>query len=642
MAMTDRSVSVVGLGSIGGGMAQRLLDAGFRVTVYNRTPAKAAELVAAGARRVESAAEAAGSDTVLLSLSDEEAVESVLFGQMVDQLSPGAVLIDTSTVSPGYARDAASRLGRHGVRRVEACLIGNPEMARAGELRVFVAGEPADIAAARDVLDALGRHGILELGPPGRASALKLAFNLLLGVQTVALSEAVSFAEAGGLDRDLLLTAIMKSGWRSPMLNFRAEFMRTRRYEPAGFRAALMAKDLQLALQEAGAGGLDLPLTGRAAQRYAQVIAAGRGDKDAAVVVERLAGDGHRKAPSPAGAGPAAEQPAPTPYEYLRLGTAFCGSKILLTALELGLFRLLADGPLSEPQVRERLGLHPRGSRDFLDALAAFGLLVRSGGGYANSTGAHRYLIAGRPEYVGGFLERANQMLYPAWGRFTEALRTGEPQSEFSDAEPYDRMSKDPEQLRSFLGMMDTMNGPLGPELARALPWAEYESVVDVGGARGNLLAALTRAHPHLKATVFDLPEVAPFFDEHMAALGQAGQVRFQPGNFFTDPLPGADVVVLGHVLHDWAPRERIRLVEKAYHALPPGGLLAVYDPMLDELRPSAMNLVISLDMLLTTRGGAEYTPAECRDWLSAAGCTDLTAVRLGFADTLVSGRKPR
>ncbi len=335
-----------------------------------------------------------------------------------------------------------------------------------------------------------------------------------------------------------------------------------------------------------------------------------------------------------------AEGSQPNPYEYLRLGTAFCGAKVLLSALELDLFTLLCDGPATELQIRHRLGLHPRGTKAWLDSLVALGVLERSGERYRCSPGARRHLVPGEPGYVGGFLERADQLLYPAWGRFTAALRTGSPQSTAGLDEPYTTMCNDPAQLRAFLGMMDTMNCPLGRELAGCVRWQEYASVADVGGARGNLLGAIVRAHPHLEATVFDLPPVEPFFHEHMGQAGLAGRIRFRPGDFFSDPLPEADVLVMGHVLHDWAPQERRLLVKKAYQAIRPMGALLVYDPMLDECEPNLVNLIISLDLLLTTRGGAEYPPAECRSWLEEAGFSADPPRRLGFSDTLIVGHK--
>ncbi|GAA1858762.1 methyltransferase [Asanoa iriomotensis] len=344
-----------------------------------------------------------------------------------------------------------------------------------------------------------------------------------------------------------------------------------------------------------------------------------------------------RTSGDPAGNGAA---PGDHPGRFLQLGTAFCGAKILLGALELGLFPLLRKAALTEPEIREQLGLHPRGTRDWLNALVGFGVLEYDGQRYHNAAGTSRYLIKGQPGYVGGFLERADRMLYPAWGRFTDALRTGEPQSTDEEGEPYDTMITDADQLREFLGMMDAMNGQLGPQLAETFDWSAYGSVVDVGGARGNLIAPVAKAFPHLDAGVFDLPHVEPFFHEHMATLGLDGRVHFTAGSFFTDPLPRADVIVIGHVLHDWSPEQREALVAKAYEAVNEGGVLLVYDPMLDEEQPNLINLVISLDMLLTTRGGAEYAPGEARSWFEKAGFTVVDQRPLGFSDTLIVGRK--
>jgi len=281
-----RRVTVIGLGSMGSGMAAALVAAGQPITVFNRTAAKAEPLVKAGATPAASVGEACdGAEVVLLGLADESAVDNVLFAEAVGRLKPGAVVIDTSTVSPTFARNTELRLAASGVARVEACVLGNPQMALAGRLRVFAAGRESDVDDVRDVLSKLSQE-VRYLGPTGRASALKLAFNLLLGVQVAGLAEAVAFAEGAGLGRDLLLDAIDNSGWQSPVLSFRTGFMRHRKYSPAGFRATLMRKDLTLASEQARADGVELPLVDAAVARYDDVLAAGRGDEDAAVVAE--------------------------------------------------------------------------------------------------------------------------------------------------------------------------------------------------------------------------------------------------------------------------------------------------------------------------------------------------------------------
>ncbi|MEV7546101.1 methyltransferase [Streptomyces sp. NPDC089915] len=326
-----------------------------------------------------------------------------------------------------------------------------------------------------------------------------------------------------------------------------------------------------------------------------------------------------------------------------RIGIAFAQAKVVLSAIELDLFTVLAAGPATEEALRERLGLHPRASRDFLSALVSFGLLRKDGDTYTNAPGADRHLDKAKPEYAGAFLERANRMMYPAWSGLTGLLHTGEPQlaGREDQAAAFERMMADPAHLRNFLRMMDAVSGPLGPHLAAAFDWSGHHSVLDVGGARGNLVAQVLAAHPHLTGGVFDLPAIAPLFDEHMAGFGLGERASFTGGDFFTDDLPEADVVVTGHVLHDWTPAERALLVKKMAAAVRPGGALLIYDMLLDETPGDPWNTLISLNMQLITNGGSEYTLTECAGWLADAGLELAGTVPLGDHDTLVIARKP-
>jgi SAM-dependent methyltransferase len=335
------------------------------------------------------------------------------------------------------------------------------------------------------------------------------------------------------------------------------------------------------------------------------------------------------------------ETPALTPTALIELGTAFRSAKVLLGAVELGLFTVLADRPLTEPEIRDRLGLHPRGSRDFLHALVRLGLLESDGERYGNGDAADRHLVRGRPGYVGGFLQRADRVLYPAWGNFIVSLRTGESQIEGrGDDNMFARLYRRPDQITDFLAMMDALTGTVGPELSRRFDWSRYGSVLDVGGGRGNLAAVLVRDHPHLRACVFDLPPVEPVFSAHMADLGTEGRVHFRGGDFFADPLPPADVLILGHVLEDWTPERRRLLVRKAFEAVDPGGALLIYDPMLDGLRSPLPNLLTSLTMLVVTHGGSEYSIDDCRGWLREAGFAEPSVATLETNDTLVVAHK--
>ncbi|MFE1753260.1 NAD(P)-dependent oxidoreductase [Streptomyces anandii] len=287
--MSKPQLAFIGLGNMGAGMARRLLDTGHTLTVHNRTASKAAPLVQAGARLADAPERAAaGHQLVLLSLSDDKAVDEVLFGRVVPVLQPGAVIVDTSTVSPGYARTAAERLAARGLRRVEACVVGNPLQARKGELRVFVSGDPADLYEVRPVLEAIGSE-VVHVGAPGTAASVKLILNLLLGAQVASLAEAVAYGTAAGLDRDQLIGVISGSGFSSVVMRFRAELMLKHSYEPAFFRAELMEKDIRLALEAAAGFGTSMPVLDTVRERFAAVVAAGDGDKDASVLVEHRA-----------------------------------------------------------------------------------------------------------------------------------------------------------------------------------------------------------------------------------------------------------------------------------------------------------------------------------------------------------------
>ncbi|MFI1395508.1 NAD(P)-binding domain-containing protein [Streptomyces sp. NPDC020681] len=282
---TDR-IAFIGLGNMGAGMAHSLIDAGNALTVYNRTAAKTEPLAEAGATVAANAAEAAaGRSVVVLSLSDEPAVEDVLFGQIVPVLAPGAIVVDTSTVSPAYAKESAARLSAAGLRRVEACVVGNPFQAREGKLRVYTSGNQDDIDEVHALLHTIGSE-VVHLGEPGTAATIKLIFNLLLGAQVASLAEAVAYGIEAGLDRDRLLGAIAGSGFSSVVMRFRAELMRKSSYEPAFFRSTLMEKDLRLAIDDAGLAGVRLPVLDTVRASFAAAVAAGDGDKDASVLIE--------------------------------------------------------------------------------------------------------------------------------------------------------------------------------------------------------------------------------------------------------------------------------------------------------------------------------------------------------------------
>jgi precorrin-6B methylase 2 len=311
-----------------------------------------------------------------------------------------------------------------------------------------------------------------------------------------------------------------------------------------------------------------------------------------------------------------------SPALIMQIGMGFWSSKTLLSAVELGVFTTLAEGPQDLEALSARLELHPRSARDFLDALVALGLLDRQDGRYANTPATDQFLDKSKANYIGGVLEMANARLYASWGSLTEALRTGRPQGDVKDApDPFVTLYADPAKLRGFLGAMTGVSLPTAHALADVFPWAEVASFVDIGCAQGGLTCVVAAAHPHLVATGFDLAQVRPVFEEYVAGKGLADRVRFRAGNFFEQALPEADVLVMGHILHDWDLDQKKMLLAKAYEALPKGGRLIAYDAIIDDdRRQNAFGLLMSLNMLVETSGGFDYTAADCIGWMREAG----------------------
>ena len=333
----------------------------------------------------------------------------------------------------------------------------------------------------------------------------------------------------------------------------------------------------------------------------------------------------------------------PTPDQIMQVGLGFWASKTLLSAVEMEVFTELARRPQSGEDLRDRLGLHSRSSRDFLDALVALGFLERDGGVYRNTPSTDLFLDKQKPSYIGGILEMANQRLYRFWGGLTEALRTGQLQNEakLGDAPFFQALYADPGRLKGFLAAMTGLSHGANLAIARLFPWHEHETFADIGAAQGDLAVQIALANEHLTGVGFDLPEVEPVFRDYVERHRVGERVRFVAGDFFADELPRADVLVMGHILHDWGLDEKRTLITKAYEALPPGGALIVYETIIDNDRSSnAFGLLMSLNMLIETERGFDYTAADCMGWMSDAGFTSTRAEHLVGPDSMVIGLK--
>jgi hypothetical protein len=340
---------------------------------------------------------------------------------------------------------------------------------------------------------------------------------------------------------------------------------------------------------------------------------------------------------------PSAESTSVTPDGILQLGTGFWASKTLLSAVELGVFTELAQGPLDAETLRRRLGFHERAARDFLDALVSLGLLERENDCYANTAATGHFLDRNKSTYVGGLLEMFDRRLYRFWGALTEALKTGRPQNEITRGGPdlFASIYGDPAALKTFLSAMTGLSLAAAHELAELPLWEEHRTVIDIGAAQGGVPVVLGQRHSHLSGGGFDLPPVRPIFESYVRANGLSDRLRFYPGDFLRDPLPSVDVLIMGHILHDWDVATRRALIEKCLAALPKGGRLVVYDMMLDdERRRNTAGLLMSLNMLIETPGGSEYTGAECIGWMRETGFVDAGLIPLTGPHSAVVGIK--
>lgn len=334
---------------------------------------------------------------------------------------------------------------------------------------------------------------------------------------------------------------------------------------------------------------------------------------------------------------------AVSPEHILQTGLAFWASKTLLSAVEMEVFTELAKGPEDLQTLAGRLGLHPRSSRDFLDALVSMGFLERDGDKYSNTASTDLFLDKHKPSYMGGILEMANRRLFGHWNHLTTGLRTGLPQNEAAHGGPdvFSQLYADPDRLKVFLRGMTGVSRGANLAIAAKFPWSQYKTVVDAGPAQGDLLTQVLLKNSHLLGLGMDLPEVAPIFEEYIEAHGLSSRVKFVPGSFFEEPLPRADVVMMGHILHDWGMDEKKALIRKAYEALPEGGAFLAYDAIIDDQRrENTFGLLMSLNMLIETNSGFDYTGADCIGWMKEAGFRETRIEHLVGPDSMVIGIK--
>jgi hypothetical protein len=324
------------------------------------------------------------------------------------------------------------------------------------------------------------------------------------------------------------------------------------------------------------------------------------------------------------------------PSHIMQVGMGFWPSKTVLSAVELELFTHLGAESMTGEEIGERLGLHTRAVHDFLDTLVALRFLERDGDGtdgrYRNTADTAAFLDKNSSHYIGGMLEMCNARLYRFWGDLTEALQTGKPQNEIKHTgKPmFEELYSDPMRLEQFMAAMAGISFGNFQALAEKFDFSSYETVCDVGGATGQLCMILASRHPHLRCISYDLPVVAPIAEKAIAAAGLTERVTAASGDFFADPLPRADVITMGLILHDWNLDRKLQLIRAAYEALPEGGAFIVIENLIDDARrENAFGLMMSLNMLIEFGDAFDFTGSDFAGWCREAGFQDVEILPL-------------
>lgn len=311
----------------------------------------------------------------------------------------------------------------------------------------------------------------------------------------------------------------------------------------------------------------------------------------------------------------------------MEVGLAFWPAKVLLSAVELGLFTKLGKTSMTGSELQNALGLHPRSNPDFFDTLVALKFLDRDGDGpdsrYRNTEETALFLDRGSPAFMGGILEMANARLYSFWGNLTEGLQTGKPQNESKNGGEgvFEELYREPERLEQFMDAMAGISTGNFMALAEKFDFARYRTLCDVGGAAATLSMIVAQRHPHLKVTSADLPPATAIAAKKIEAAGLSDRVSAASIDFFKDDFPKADVITMGMILHDWNLENKMMLIRKAYDALPDGGAFIVIEALIDDARrENAFGLMMSLNMIVEFGEAFDYSGADFDGWCKEVG----------------------
>lgn len=320
----------------------------------------------------------------------------------------------------------------------------------------------------------------------------------------------------------------------------------------------------------------------------------------------------------------------PSPAAILQMGTAFWASKVLLTAVQFELFTQLAKQPnQTAKDIKSKLDLKctDRNTYDFLDCLSGLGFLKREGlletSRYSNTTDTDIFLDKAKPSYIGGILEMQNEQGWNVWAKLDQGLKTGLIQHDVKDngENIFGFINNNPEMFKKFVDGMTGVQMGNFIALAQKFDFSNYKTLVDAGGSAGVLSVMVAKHNPHMNCTTFDLPALESMATETIQKFKMADHVKVMNGDFFKDGLPKADIITMGNVLHDWDEGTKIKLMKTAYDALPKGGAFIAIEHVIDnERKENVFGLMMSLNMLIETGDGFNYTFDDFSKWAKKTG----------------------
>ena len=307
------------------------------------------------------------------------------------------------------------------------------------------------------------------------------------------------------------------------------------------------------------------------------------------------------------------------------LGLGFMAARTLAVALEFRLFTHLAGLPMPLAQIAPAVGLSERAAGRLLYACAALGLVHASPQGFGNTPIAEKYLVEGRPTFIGSYVQMFDTLAYHRWQQLSTALRQDAPVDELQH--PYHYLDADAEAARSFLAAQHAGSLSLGYTLARRIDFRPFCCLLDLGGGSGAYTVEILRHYPHLQAIIFDFPEVCRLADETMRQEGLSARVRTVAGDYEHEALPaGPDVVLWSGNLHASSPQRCMRVLQKLYDLLPSAGMLLIHDYLLDDTRTGPLiPALLALHMTLVSAEGQVYSGIELRTLLAQAGFVEIS-----------------